>query len=99
MRLLIDRPELADLVIADLARWKDWSLQSRLIELYGTEEYNVPSIKRAIIRYMIASTKDVPSGGVEKVPEHAAAGAKYLQRLREKDPKMVNEAERFFFLN
>lgn len=99
MRLLIDRPELADLVIADLARWKDWSLQERLIGLYGTEEYNVPSIKRAIIRYMIASTKDVPSGGVEKVPEHAAAGAKYLQQLREKDPKMVSEAERFFFLN
>jgi hypothetical protein len=100
MRVLLDRPELIDLVIADLARWKDWSLQARLIKLYGTEEYNVPSIKRAIIRYMIASTKDVPSGGAAgDPPQHAVEGAKYLQALREKDPKMVSEAERFFFLN
>ncbi|HTI50758.1 MAG TPA: hypothetical protein VL475_07400 [Planctomycetaceae bacterium] len=98
MRLLLDRPELADLVIADLARWKDWSLQPRLIEIYGTEEYNVPSIKRAIIRYMIASTKDVAAGAGEP-PKHAADGTRYLQQLREKDPKMVSEAERFFFLN
>jgi membrane-bound lytic murein transglycosylase MltF len=47
---------------------------------------------------MIASTKDIPTGTVEKQPEHAVEGAKYLQRLRDKDPKMVSEAERFFFL-
>lgn len=116
MQILLDRPELADLVIADLARWKDWSVQSRLMKLYGTEEYSVPSIKRAIIRYMIASTKDVPSGNAKDVspgsakdvpaggaavepPKHAVDGAKYLQQLREKDPKMVTEAERFFYLN
>src|SRR5262249_44376298 len=29
MRLLLDRPEVSDLVIADLARWKDWSVQPR----------------------------------------------------------------------
>ncbi|GIS58489.1 MAG: hypothetical protein CM1200mP2_07140 [Planctomycetaceae bacterium] len=27
MRILLDRPKLADLVIADLARWKDWSIR------------------------------------------------------------------------
>jgi len=97
MRLLLERPELTDLVVADLARWKDWSIQPRLMELYGAEEYNVPSIKRAIIRYMLAGTKDVPAGG-EKLPAHAVAANKYLQQLREKDPKMVSEAERFFFL-
>lgn len=98
MRLLLDRPELTDLVVADLGRWKDWSIQDKLMKIYGTEEYNVPSIKRAIIRYMIASTKDIPQGGGEKTPQHAADGAKYLQQLREKDPKMVSEAERFFFI-
>jgi hypothetical protein len=98
MRLLLDRPEVADLVIGDLTRWKDWSLQSRLMDLYGAEEYNIPSIKRAIIRYMIASTKDVPAGGGEKTPRHVAEGAKNLEALRNKDAKMVNDAERFFFL-
>lgn len=58
MRLLLDRPELADLVIADLSRMKDWSVQDRLMELYD-EETNIPSVKRAIVRYMLTSTKDV----------------------------------------
>jgi hypothetical protein len=56
MRILLDQPELADLVIADLARWKDWSVQERLMALYGKGDYNIPSIKRSIIRYMLAST-------------------------------------------
>lgn len=60
MRILLDRPELADLVIADLARWKDWDSQERLAELYGAEEYNIPSIKRAIVRFLLVSTKDIP---------------------------------------
>lgn len=98
MRLLLDRPEVADLVIGDLTRWKDWSLQTRLMELYGAEEYNIPSMKRAIIRYMIASTKDVSAGGGEKPPKHAVDGARYLEELRNKDAKMVNDAERYFFL-
>jgi hypothetical protein len=98
MRLLLDRPEVSDLVIADLARWKDWSIQARLMELYGAEEYNIPSIKRSIIRYMIASTKDVPAGGGEKTPRHVTDGVKLLAQLRDKDAKMVNEVERYFFL-
>lgn len=98
MRLLLDRPEVSDLVIADLARWKDWSIQARLMELYGAEDYDIPSIKRAIIRYMIASTKDVPSGGGEKPPRHIVDGEKYLKQLRDRDAKMVNEVERYFFL-
>jgi hypothetical protein len=57
MRLLLDRPELADLVIADLARWNDWSVQDRLMGIYGKGEYNIPSIKRAIIRYMLMSAR------------------------------------------
>jgi hypothetical protein len=109
MRLLLDRPELADLVIADLARWKDWSVQARLMDLYGKEEYDIPSIKRAIVRYMLASTKDVPmsSGAIAagpgtvtigELPAHAQQGAKYLAELEAKDPKTVADAKRFFFV-
>src|SRR5262249_14824160 len=98
MRILLDRPEVSDLVIADLARWKDWSIQARLMELYGAEEYNIPSIKRSIVRFMIASTKDVPAGGGEKTTHHAVEGAKYLEDLRNKDAKLVNEVERYFYL-
>ncbi len=97
MRLLLDRPELADLVIADLARWKDWSVQERLMELYGAKEYDIPSIKRAIVRYMLVSTKDKPKDAM-KDPAHVASGKKHMAALRKKDPKTVKDAERFFFL-
>lgn len=69
MRLLLDRPELADLVIADLSRMKDWSVQDKLMELYN-EETNIPSVKRAIVRYMLSSTKDTG----EKKTDNAASG-------------------------
>ena len=65
MRILLERPELADLVIADLSRMKDWSMQDRLMTMYDEEAYNVPSIKRAIVRYMLAATKDT---GEKKKP-------------------------------
>jgi hypothetical protein len=110
MRLLLDRPELADLVIADLARMKDWSVQDRLMELYEAEAYNIPSIKRAIVRFMLAATKDTgakkeevesvagtASGPiVEEPPAHVTKALKCLAELEERDPKTVHEAKRFF---
>jgi hypothetical protein len=97
MRTLLDRPELADLVIADLARWKDWSVQEKLMGLYGQEGYDIPSIKRAIVRYLLACSKDRPEDASAELPKHAAQADKYLAELREKDPKIVRDAERFYF--
>ena len=97
MRILLDRPEMADLVITDLARWQDWSIAERLMEFYVAEEYDVPSIKRAIVRYyMLAAQANKP--GVE-TPEHSQIAEACLAELRESDPKTVQKAERFFFLN
>jgi hypothetical protein len=76
MRILLDQPELADLVIADLARWKDWSVQDRLMSLYGKGDYNIPSIKRSIIRYMLASTDTKGDAGASTtVTAGTASGA------------------------
>ena len=84
MRLLLDRPELADLVIADLSRMKDWSVQDKLMKMYD-EETNIPSVKRAIVRYMLSSTKDTG----EKKPDAAtteAAGAGATASVEVKAP-------------
>jgi len=94
MRLLLDRPELADLVIADLARWKDWSVQDRLMSLYAEEEFDIPSIKRAIVRYLYYCSKDLPEG-VEEVPEYILQARAHLADLEKRDPKTVREARRF----
>lgn len=96
MRMLLTRPELSDLVITDLARWKDWSVQDQLITMFGKEEYSIPSIKRAIVRYYLVCSKDVPKDSKEAPGPHVEAAKKYLALLREKDPKTVSDAERFF---
>ena len=31
---MLDRPELADLVIPDLARWQDWGSMDKLVALF-----------------------------------------------------------------
>lgn len=112
MRELLDRPELADLVVADLARWEDWSVQDRLMKLYGQGEYSIPSIKRAIVRYLLTAakvqppkadetTKDDPAATKSKpdeLPASALQARANLDKLKEIDPKTVKEAERFFFL-
>ncbi len=69
MRELLDRPELADLVVADLARWEDWSVQQRLMNLYGQGEYSIPSIKRAIVRYLLTAAKVQPPKAEEPKKE------------------------------
>ena len=110
MRILLERPELADLVIADLSRMKDWSTQDKMMSIYDDEDYNIPSIKRAIVRYMLSSTKDTgekktdrsvpanpsPEKPVAEPPAHVTKGLKCLEELEQKDPKTVTEAKRFF---
>jgi hypothetical protein len=97
VRGLVERPAVCDIVINDLARWKDWSVQDRLMALYGAKEYNLPTIKRAIIRYQLASLRDVPEGTDPESLPHVVAGRRHVEALRDKDPKRVAEVERLFF--
>ncbi len=94
MRVLLERPELADLVITDLARWKDWGVQERLMEMYDDEKYNIPSVKRAIVRYFYYCSQDKEED-VELEPEYIIAATENLRVLEEKDPKTVRNAKRF----
>ena len=99
MRLVLDRPELADLVIADLAGWKDWSIQEDLMAMYDNEAYRVPSIKRAIIKYMYRCSIDFPKDKngkpTGKKPAHVASAANHLKVLEKKDPELVRDAMRY----
>jgi hypothetical protein len=97
MRLMLDRPAFAENAIKDLARWKDWSLHDRLMRLYRSADDADKPMKKAIVGYMIASTRDVQRDSKE-LPPHVVAGRECLETLRERDPKLVAEAEKFFFL-
>jgi hypothetical protein len=92
MRLLLARPELVDLVIPDLARWRDWGSLDRIAGLCGQGQFNIPSIKRAVIRYLQSCVDAQPT---DVQPAQAAAAKRYLDRIRRDDPKIFAEAERF----
>ncbi len=99
MRILLERPELADLVVTDLARWEDWSVADRLMQLYDADEYNIPSIKRAIVRFFLVAERAKPKDAAGPLPEHVLKAQRYLAELKQNDPKTVQAAERFFFIN
>lgn len=97
MQSLLKHPKYAELVITDLARWKDWALQDHLMKLFDRDGYNDRYTRRAIIGFMIAATKDVPDDAKAKTPPHATKAAKNIAALREQHPRLVREAERIFF--
>ena len=54
-------------------------------------------IRRNIVRYMLASVKDAPKDPSAPIPEHVTKGKEILEKLRAKDMKAVEDAERFAF--
>ena len=99
MQILLDQPELADLVITDLARWKDWSLQDRLMTMYDDEKFAfTPAIRRAIVKYFLYCSQDKgepAADGTITRPEHAIRAEENLKVLELKDPKTVSDTKRF----
>jgi hypothetical protein len=78
LRILLDEPKLADLVIADLARWEDWSAIGRLTELFEKADADNIFVREPVVNYLRACP----------LPEAAAAIAK-LEKI---DPEAVRRA-------
>jgi hypothetical protein len=82
LRLMLERAELADLVIPDLARWEDWSAMDRLFELYKTADEKTSWVRVPVVNYLRACP----------LPR-----AKELLKECEKiDPQAVKRANTFF---
>ena len=78
LRLLLAEPKLADLVIADLARWQDWSVIDQLVELFEKAEADNIFVREPIVNYL----------RVSPLPQAAAA----IGRLEKIDPEAVRRA-------
>ena len=78
LRLLLAEPKLADLVIADLARWQDWSVIDQLVELFEKAEADNIFVREPIVNYL----------RVCPLPQAAAA----IVRLEKIDPEAVRRA-------
>ncbi|HET6883135.1 MAG TPA: hypothetical protein VFI31_23400 [Pirellulales bacterium] len=82
LRAMLDRPQLADLVIPDLARWQDWSAMDKLVELFKNADEESSWVKVPVVNYLRACPK----------PEAKA----YLTELAKLDPESVKRANTFF---
>jgi hypothetical protein len=78
LRLLLAEPKLADLVIADLARWQDWSVIDRLVELFEKAEADNIFVREPVVNYLRACP----------LPQAADA----IARLEKIDPEAVRRA-------
>ncbi|QDT08092.1 hypothetical protein [Planctomycetes bacterium K23_9] len=79
---VLDRADLADLVIPDLARWKDWSQIERLKNLFINADEDNNWVRVPVVNYLRAC------------PLPAAAEA--MKELEKLDPESVRRANTFF---
>ncbi|MAP07722.1 MAG: hypothetical protein CMM00_02455 [Rhodopirellula sp.] len=79
---ILDRPDLADLVIPDLARWKDWSQIDRIKQLFLAADAENNWVRVPAVNYLRACPK----------PEAAEA----IKELEKVDPDSVRRANTFF---
>jgi len=78
LRILLEEPKLADLVIADLARWEDWSAVGTLTELFEKADADNIFVREPVVNYLRACP----------LPEAAEA----LKKLETIDPEAVRRA-------
>jgi hypothetical protein len=79
---VLDRKDLADLVIPDLARWNDWSQIDRLVELFVNADPENNWVRVPVVNYLRAC------------PLEEAKAA--LKKVEEVDPESVRRANTFF---
>lgn len=82
MRLILDRPELADLVIPDLARWEDWTQIDKLSELFKSADEKSSWVRVPVINYLRACP--------------LPAAETRLEELKTIDPAAFKRATSFF---
>ena len=79
MGSVLDQPDMADFGVEDLRRWRRWEMTDRVIDLFGLKTHNIPVVKRAVLRFALAS------------PEPRAK--EFVDRQRQRDPDWVRDTE------
>ena len=82
LRYMLDRPQLADLVIPDLAKWEDWSQMERLVSLFKDADEKSSWVRVPVINYLRACP----------LPQSKDR----IKELEKVDPAAVKRARTFF---
>lgn len=54
LRYMLDRPQLADLVIPDLARWQDWGSMDKLVKLFKESDDKTSWVRVPVVQFLKA---------------------------------------------
>ena len=84
LRHMLDRPQLADLVIPDLARWQDWGSMDKLVDLFKNANEESSWVRVPVVQFLRAC------------PEPKAQ--EYLVELAKIDPDAVKRATNYLML-
>lgn len=82
LRLVLNRPQMADLVIPDLARWEDWTAMDRLVETFKNVDTTSSWSRIPIINYLRACP----------LPE----AKMHLKELKQIAPEAFEQADALF---
>jgi hypothetical protein len=82
MRLLLDRPDMADLVIVDLAQMEDWDSMDRIVALFRESPDKDSWVRVPAFRYLLACP--------------LPAAHEHVRALREVDPAAYARTLAFF---
>jgi hypothetical protein len=91
-RQFLDRDDFAELVLPDLARWKDWSVLDRLVAQFGKEPFADDGGKLKIIQFAQACLKDRPADG--ETPPRIIAAKAFLERVESESPDLIRQTRR-----
>ncbi len=82
LRYMLERPQLADLVIQDLAKWEDWEVMPRLVALFKEADEKSSWVRVPVVNYLRACP----------LPE----ASQHIAELEKIDPDAVKRARTFF---
>lgn len=99
MRTVLARSDMADLAITDLARWEDWSSIDRVIEMYEQPEFAAADTRRNIVRFCLVAERAARASDGEPMPETALKAQQFIAHVAESNPKLLENAKRWFPVN
>lgn len=77
--LMLNQPDIHDLAVDQLWKWKLWDLTDQVLALWGRKEADAPITKRTIVRYALLC------------PDAKAKG--FIEVVRQQDPKTLKEVQ------
>lgn len=85
MSALLTHPDLADMPIDDLRKWKAWEMTGEVLKYAGKESHNtLPINNRSILKFAMAASWADPKN---------AAAADHVEKVRKENPERVKLVE------